>query len=35
MWEISHFLSDSTEISFLVTYKTLTHIMEVSVRNNE
>ena len=32
--EISHFLSDPAEISFLVVYKTLTHIMEVSARNN-
>ena len=33
--EISHFLSDPTEILFLVIKKTLTHIMKVSVRKNK
>jgi len=30
--KISHFLSDQAEISFLVVYKTLTHIIKVSDR---
>jgi len=33
--EISHSLSDPTEIRFWLHKKTLTHIMKVSVRNKK